>query len=354
VHIDLAALRHNLHCIRQTVPGSKILAMIKCNAYGHGAFRVAKALGKADAFGVASVQEACELRQTGVTNPIVVMSGFFDATELHLLCRWQLEPVLHHTFQLELLEQHALPHPVKAWVKFNSGMNRLGFHLQQFHSVMQRIQQCPSICQPVTLMTHLAQAAVAMSPFTQHQINLFRQAASQYPEYPVSIANSAAILIEPRAHADWVRPGLMLYGAAPVEKKPASAFSLRPVMTFKARIMSFQDCLAGDAVGYDCTYHCPEAMRIAIVAVGYGDGYPRHAAIGTPTLVHGKVCPLVGRVSMDMIALDMRECRDAKVGDEVTLWGEGLPIETIAEHCGTISYELFCQVSERVERRYHE
>lgn len=349
VQIDLAALQHNLRRVRAVAPGKRVLAMVKSDGYGHGLIEVAKALYEADAFGVAAIEEAVQLREAGVTQSIVVMSGFYDPDEIKALSHYQLTPVIHHAQQIAALEAARLDQPLPAWLKFDTGMHRLGFLPETVEAAWKRLSHCPAIAPSPVLMTHLACADLPNDPFTQHQIQTFFRWARP-KDAPMSIVNSAGILAYPEAHADWVRPGIMLYGVSPFAERTGEDEGLKPAMSLGAKLMAIKWLNPGDAVGYGVQYHCPEKMPVGIVGIGYGDGYPRHAKTGTPTLVGGKVCPLVGRVSMDMCAIDLRMAPHAQVGDAVLLWGAGLPIEKIAPFCDTISYELLCNIAPRVTR----
>lgn len=347
-HIDLSALQHNLKLTRAKVGSRAIIAMIKADAYGHGLVRVAKALHEADAFGVAAIEEAMILREAQITQPIIVMSRFYHADQLPLCAQHHLSVVVHQPYQIEILERCPLPESISIWLKLETGMHRLGLLPEEFRDAWQRCQRLPWVQKPIGLMTHLACADDPKHPLNQEQYRLFQQLTADFPG-PKSVANSAAILSHPEMSDDWVRPGLMLYGASPFPDKTADDFGLRPVMTLTSYLSAVGKIQRGDSVGYGATWKCPEDMRLGIVAMGYGDGYPRHAGNGTPVWVNGSLCPLVGRVSMDMIALDLRSAPQAKVGDLVILWGKGLPVEQIAASAETIPYELFCHVTQRVE-----
>ncbi len=325
-----------------------ILAMIKADAYGHGMVRVAKALTAADALGVASIEEALILREAKVTQPIVIMSRFDHADQLSLCIRYRLAIVVHQPYQIEILENNSLAEPIDVWLKIETGMNRLGFSTEQLNDAWSRLQRIPGVRQPVGLMTHLACADIPDHPLTSLQMQNFSLYTSNF-NGPRSIANSAAILAWPTTLADWVRPGIMLYGASPFNDKVGEYFGLRPVMTFASCLTAVKWCRQGETIGYGATWQCPEDMFIGVIAVGYGDGYPRRARTGTPVLINGAICPLIGRVSMDMITVDLRSQPQAKVGDPVVLWGKGLPVEQVAIFADTVAYELFCHLTRRVE-----
>ena len=346
--INLRALQHNLKCVRGLAPKSKVMAIIKADAYGHGITRIARALRDVDGFGVARLDEAIVLREAGVTKPITLLEGFLDAAELPLICQHKLAVVIHHVTQLEILEHATLTDPLSVWLKVDSGMHRLGFAPGEVKAVWARLAHCENVAQPMRLMTHFASADDKQDELTLRQVDCFAQTVSGI-EAERSLANSAAIMGWPQTHADWVRPGLMLYGVSPFLNSSAQQDGLRPVMTLSSKLIAINSLKKGDAVGYGASWVCPEDMRVGVAAIGYGDGYPRHAESGTPVLVNGQRVPLVGRVSMDMICLDLRSQPEAHVGDPVILWGDGLPVEEVAQHAATIPYELLCGVARRVK-----
>lgn len=349
--IDYAALRHNCQRVRQCAPDSRVLAVIKANGYGHGITRVARTLQQADGFAVASIDEALILRAANIDKPIVLLEGFFDVAELALIQQYRLSIVLHHIRQLEILEQTLLTQPLSVWLKIDTGMHRLGFNPAQFEDVYRRLQALPNIAAPLVLMSHLANAEDRHDELTSAQTECFHQAVKGY-DGQHSLANSAAILAWPQTHfyqhPNWVRPGIMLYGASPFIDDTGAEHELHPVMTLRSRLIAINQFKAGDAIGYGGSWRCPEDMPVGVVAIGYGDGYPRSAQAGTPVLVNGRRAPLIGRVSMDMITVDLRQLGKTDIGDEVILWGQGLAVEEVARHAGTIPYELLCGVTERV------
>lgn len=359
--IDLDALRHNLQRARTADPGARQFAVIKANGYGHGLVPVARALRDADGFAVASLEEAITLRDAGISQPILLLEGFFRADELPAIQHHALDIVVHHAAQLDALEAMPLTDgeaALSVWLKVDTGMHRLGFVLDEAPAAWNRLTACTAVQQPPRLMTHLACADDFRHPATLAQLARFdallselsKRSTSQQIEF--SIANSAGILGWMGSHGDIDRPGIMLYGVSPFMGETGADRRLRPVMTLRSELIAIKHCRQGDAVGYSGAWLCPEDMRIGVVAMGYGDGYPRHAPAGTPVLVNGVVAPLIGRVSMDMICVDLREHDAAKVGNEVVLWGEGLPAETVADAASTIAYELFCGVTSRVPREY--
>lgn len=346
ITIDIAALHHNCQRIRELAPGRALMAMVKANAYGHGLERIALALSEVDALGVASFEEALHLRQAGVMHPIVLMEGLFYPDELPDVVDNDFVLVVHHLKHLEMLEQCKLEKPLSVWVKINTGMNRLGFEPKDFKSIYSRLLACESIRKPLGWMTHFAEADTVNGEATLKQIELFNNITRDCTG-PKSLANSAGILAWPTAHADWVRPGIMLYGASPFENKTGLDHGLQPVMTLHSQLIAIQHVSKGARIGYGGTWTAPEDRRIGVVGVGYGDGYPQYAVNGTPILVNGQQCPLVGRVSMDMLTVDLSEQPAAKIGDPVVLWGKGLPVEMIAKYTQTSAYEILTRMTQR-------
>lgn len=345
-YIDCLALRHNLHQVKNFAPSSRIMAMVKANAYGHGLLRVATHLSMADAFGVATLEEAMILRESGIEKPIVVMGGFINANELKLMAEKQLTAVVHHAKQLLLLQNTPLTSPLSIWLKLDSGMHRLGFLPEEFSAAYAQLSDCSNIKKPIGFFTHLACSDELDNPYTLQQIDTFEKNIL-WPG-PRSLACSAAMIAFPQICSDWVRPGIMLYGVSPFKSRIGSSFNLKPVMTLTSRLIAVKQLRKADAVGYGATWVCPKDMPLGVVSIGYGDGYPRQARQGTPVLVNGEYCALVGRVSMDLICIDLSNQPDAAVGDTVILWGKGLPVEKIAFYADTIAYELLCKVTTRV------
>lgn len=347
VTIDLSALRHNLQQVRRAAPASRVMAAVKANGYGHGLERVAATLAPAcDGFGVASLEEALQLREAGITAPITLLEGFFDPAELPLIEQHRLELVLHHPEQIATLLRQRHHGPLRVWLKIDSGMHRLGVNPLQAESLWQQLKMHPGV-EALGQMTHLACADEPDHPSTLRQLALFAQATEGLDGLK-SIANSAGVLGWSASHADMVRPGIMLYGISPFVAGRALAHQLRPVMTFRSTLIAINQVEQGEAIGYGGSWVAPEAMAVGIVAAGYGDGYPRHAPSGTPVLLNDSRVSLIGRVSMDMLAVDLRAQPRARIGDPVVLWGSGLPAEEIAEAAGTIAYELLCGVTPRV------
>lgn len=348
--ISKQALIHNIQRVNQVAPNSKVLAMVKANAYGHGIVSVAKTLTNADAFGVANIEEALLLRQAGIKQPIVLMEGFFESSELDWLIQYQLTPVIHHFDQIDALVNYHSKETITVWVKINTGMNRLGFSPEQFGLAYQKLIKIPGV-EIIGFMTHFPQADETENPLTDAQTQLFLSLTKDLPGQKC-LANSAAILAWPKTHFDWVRPGLMLYGASPFLDKTAQALQLKPVMQLSAEIIAIQNVKEGQRVGYGGQWQsASDSTKVGVVSIGYGDGYPWHAKTGTPVLVNGQSTQLLGRVSMDMIAVDLTHLASVKVGDPVELWGAQLPIEQVAISANTIPYELFCRLTDRVSVR---
>jgi alanine racemase len=348
--IDLAALRHNFSRVKQCAPQSKVICMVKSNAYGHGLVQVAHTLKDADAFGVARLREALHLREAAVTQDIVLMPGFLTAEQLPIISVNNIQVVVHNTEQVAMLEQAQLSNSINIWVKVDTGMGRLGFTNDQLPAVLARLNNCACV-DVIRFMTHFAVADDLEHPGNQMQIERLTQAQA-ITQGEWTAAKSAAVMAFEKTHAAWVRPGIMLYGTSPISGKTAAELDLRPVMTLKAPIISIKTLAKGEPVGYGSTFICPEDMPVGVVAIGYGDGYPRHAEQGTPVLVNNQLAPRIGRVCMDMFMVDLRGVENVALGDVVTLWGEGLSAEIIAKHAETIPYELFCSVTKRVKFEY--
>jgi alanine racemase len=344
--IDLDALRHNFREARQRAGKARVMAVIKAIGYGHGALRVARALTEADAFAVARVDEGIALREAGITQRITVLQGFFRAEELDWHARYRLEPVVHSLLQVELLESHP-DLGLDVWLKLDSGMHRLGLKPEEFRDAARRLRACPSVRQPFQVLSHLACADDITDAATLRQIELFRDSTVEL-DSERSLANSAGLLGWSESILDWVRPGIMLYGISPFADKSGAELGLCPVMTLKTRLIAVKRLKTGDAVGYGGDWVCRRPTVLGVAAIGYGDGYPRHAGSGTPVLVNGWQAPLAGRVSMDMIGIDLTDLPPCAPGDPVTLWGQDLPVETIARCAATIPYELLCGVTQRV------
>ncbi|GLS90672.1 alanine racemase [Psychromonas marina] len=349
--INLSALKHNQLVLQQQAPNSQILAVIKANAYGHGMVRVAQTLSGIYAFGVARLNEALALRAAGISKPIVLLEGFFHADDLKILVEHNLQTVVHSQQQLDAILASDLNSCLQVWLKLDTGMHRIGFHEAEFDDAYQALKASKNVSKPIHLMTHFNCADELDNNITAEQNRRFKTHIKSDSGL-VSSANSAATLAWPQTHADIIRPGIALYGVSPFIDKVAEDFNLQPVMTLKSQLISVRSHQAGESVGYGAGWTATNNTKLGVVAVGYGDGYPRMAPEGTPVLVNGRLVPIVGRVSMDMLTVDLGEhCRE-QVGDEVILWGKGLPAAQVAKHIGTIAYELVTKLTARVALDY--
>ena len=348
--INRQALVNNFSFIKSLAPESKVLAVLKANAYGHGLERIAKALPQADAFGVARLDEALALRAKGVVKPIVLLEGVFDAEDLPILAVNNLQTVVHTQEQLKAILSAHLEEPVKVWLKVDTGMHRLGIYPEDFNSFYKQLKQSVNVQNELVLMSHLGCADEKDSQITHQQIALFQQLTDKCSDEK-TLANSAAALAWPRTHYQWLRPGLLLYGVSPmtIPAQTAQEIGIEPVMTLQSSLIAVRQLKAGEPVGYGAAWQSEQDTTIGVVAIGYGDGYPRHAQNGTPVLINGRRVPLVGRVSMDMITVDLGPDASDLVGDIATLWGQGLPVEEIADWATTIPYELLCNITRRVQ-----
>jgi len=345
IHID--ALRHNLAQVRALAPASRVMAVVKADGYGHGLERVARALAGADAFGVAALSDAERLRAAGLSQRIVLLSGFDEPSDLPQLRRLAVDTVVHHESQLAVLEADREAEPIRVWLKFDTGMHRLGFAPELAERAHARLRALANVDPDITLMTHFASSDDFSGEQTRGQMGAFAGATKGLAG-SASLSNSAAILGWPDAHRDWVRAGGALYGLSVVDGKTGAHFGLKPAMTLSTRLIAINRVKKGERIGYSAISVCPEDMDVGVAAIGYGDGYPRRAPPGTPVLVNGVRVPVIGRVSMDLMTLDLRSMPQASVGDEVTLWGPALPVEEVAAAAGTISYELTCSITRRV------
>jgi len=351
--IHLSALKHNYLVARQHGGAAKVWAVVKANAYGHGLSFALQAFQDADGLALVEVDGAIHIRKSGWTKPVLLLEGFFHASDVPLVQQYQIEVAVHCYEQIELLEQASLSADklIRVHLKVNGGMNRLGFKSAEVLPAYQRLSAINGV-KVVDLMMHFANADDALNlrlPVSE-QLRQFEQARASLSnvELEISLANSAANLLHDEIKNDWVRAGIMLYGGSP-GKDSAASFGLLPAMTLSSELIAIQPILAGESVGYGSRFVATRPMRIGVVACGYADGYPRHAVDGTPVLVNGKRTRLVGRVSMDMITVDVTDIADARVGSPVVLWGEGLPIDEVAQSADTIGYELMCAVAQRVQ-----
>ena len=348
--IDLSALRQNLGVVRAHAKQSRVLAVIKANAYGHGVTHAARALADAgvDGFALLELDAAIALREAGFKQRIVLLEGFFEARELPLLAAHRIDAAIHNPEQIAMLQQAPADTKLDLLIKLNTGMNRLGFSEAPFAGALAALR-ATAAAGDLTLMTHFANSDDARG--VAWQMTAFER-ITQGIALPRTLANSAAILRYPETHADWVRPGIMLYGATPFADVSAVQLHLKPVMTLTSKIIAVQQLQAGDTVGYGGIYTAQRDTRIGVVACGYADGYPRHAPSGTPVHVGNAMTITVGRVSMDMLCVDITALPQAQVGTRVTLWGEGNPVDDVATACGTVGYELLCALAPRVPVLY--
>ncbi len=338
VTIDLKALAHNFKQVKKYSPDSFIMPVIKANAYGHGLLPVAQTLKGADAFAVAQLNEALALRNNGVDLPIVVLQGFSSAFQLQEMFKHNIRPVISQHWQLELLSLKKQSSSIDIWIKINTGMGRLGFAISDIEEVYQRLIKIKSVSN-IGFMMHFANADVPDHPSNQNQMDRFLNIIKPF-NIEISASNSAAIINGWLKQQNWVRPGIMLYGVSPIQNKTAVELNLKPVMTLTAELIAINQLKKHETVGYGDKWVCPEDMRVGIVNIGYADGYPRHAD-AAPVMVNGQQCRIIGRVSMDSIAVDLREI-SACCGDSVECWGAQLPVEEVAANAQTIAYELLC------------
>ena len=366
--INSAALRHNIQLIKSFAPNQKLLAMIKANAYGQGLLPAAHILAdQVDGFGVARLREALEIQETGYTGKILLVEGFFDREELLKTLSRRFDSVIHCYEQLELLEQVAkewekeqqkgfwkrktkIYFPINVWLKIDTGMHRLGVHPEQVDEFYQRLKKCPLV-ESISFVSHFSRADELDCGYTEKQISTFEQATQSYPEHARSISASSGILYWKQAHYEWVRPGIIMHGISP-HYEPITHLGFQPVMTLSSSLIAVRTHKAGEPVGYGGTWVSPKDTKLGVIAMGYGDGYPRNAPEGTPVLINGRKVPIVGRVSMDMLTVDLGADSQDKVGDEAIFWGKDLLIEEIAEHIGVISYELITKLTPRVIFEY--
>jgi alanine racemase len=347
--IDLQALRHNYQLAREST-GAKALAVIKADAYGHGAVRVAQALeGEANGFAVACIEEALELRAAGIRAPVLLLEGFFEADELALIAEHDFWCVVHSLWQVEAIEQAALAKPINVWLKLDSGMHRVGLHPTDFQPAYRRLLTTGKVAR-IVLMSHFARADELDSPRSDEQLAIF-EAARQGLSAEISLRNSPAVLGWPNIPSDWVRPGIMLYGATPFDQPQALADRLQPVMTLQSKVICVRELPAGEPVGYGGAFVAERPTRVGVVAMGYADGYPRQAPTGTPVWIDGQPSQLLGRVSMDMLCVDLTHLPGAGLGSDVELWGRNIRVSEVAARAGTIAYQILCNLR-RVPRLY--
>lgn len=343
-YISEKAFAHNLAQVRRYAPHSKVISVVKANAYGHGLLNAARGLKETDAFAVLNISEAVTLRDAGYQHPILLLEGIFSAEEMALVDRYCLVTVISHQAQLHWLLEYQANLPLRVYLKLDSGMHRLGFQPDAFQTALEQLKAGKNVSE-IVLMTHFANSdlvnGVAKAMTVVEQV-------MPAQTYKRSLANSAAIVQQPHTHADWVRPGIMLYGATPIAEKTAASLGLEPVMTLQSAVIGVQEIQAGESVGYGSLFTADKPTRVGIVACGYADGYPRHAPTGTPIAVNGVLTRTLGRVSMDMLGVDITDIPDASIGSSVELWGNLVPIDAVAQASGTIGYELLCAVTARV------
>ncbi|EGQ7873590.1 alanine racemase [Vibrio parahaemolyticus] len=349
--IDLSALQHNLQRVKAQAPESKVMAVVKANGYGHGLRHVAKHANYADAFGVARIEEALQLRACGVVKPILLLEGFYSPGDLPVLVTNNIQTVVHCEEQLIALEQADLETPVVVWLKIDSGMHRLGVRPEQYDEFISRLKTCPNVAKPLRYMSHFGCADELDSSITPQQIELFMSLTSGC-QGERSLAASAGLLAWPQSQLEWVRPGIIMYGVSPFSDKTAQDLGYQPVMTLKSHLIAVREVKKGESVGYGGIWTSERDTKVGVIAVGYGDGYPRSAPNGTPVWVNGRTVPIAGRVSMDMLTVDLGPDATDKVSDEAILWGKELPVEEVANHIGTIAYELVTKLTPRVEMEY--
>jgi alanine racemase len=348
--IDSTALRHNLARCREAAPNSMAMAVIKANAYGHGMLKAAETLSHANGFAVSCIQEALELRQARFLHPILVLQGFQSLQGMKAAAEHRLRVAIHDRSQLDLLDSAPASLKLDVALKLDTGMHRLGLPIEQAHNLFTRLQKHPSVKPTPWLMTHMACADEPGNPHTQRQIDLFEKYTDGL-QAPRSMGNSASILAWPQTHVNWVRPGIMLYGSSPFTHGNARRDGLQPVMTLTAPLLAIHTIAKGESIGYGASWTCPQDTRTGVVACGYADGYPRHAPTGTPVWINGKETRILGRVSMDMIVIDLTAI-EARPGDKVELWGKHISIDRIAQAAGTIGYELLCNAGNNCVHEY--
>ena len=342
ISIDSSALSHNLKCIQVWAPNSRVLAIIKSDAYGHGQLRTAQALSGADALGVASIDAAVVLRQHGIDQPLVLLSGFLEASQLKLIAKYHLDCVIHNWDQLDVLVDLPKGANIRVWLKVDTGMHRLGFDPSEFQQALRVLDACQGV-KEIIIMSHLACAGDLASQHNIKQLDCFRALTANLA-FERSMLNSAGILNFPSHHYDWVRPGLALYGASPVDNRSSQDLGLRPAMEVSARIIALKPLKAHEPVGYECDYVATCDMQIAVVGLGYADGYPRCIKYGATVLLKDRRCLVIGRVSMNMLCIDVSSVPNVLVGDYVTLWGQGLSVNEVAICAGTIPHDLMCSM----------
>jgi alanine racemase len=350
--LNFDACRHNYNTLKQQLqPHTKIMVCVKANAYGHGLESLAHILPHADGFAVSELDRAIKLRQGGFKNTILLMSTPGSTYLCEQVAKHQISWVIYSQQQINYLKAYQGDQIITPWIKMNTGMNRLGFLPHALDQVIDQLTDMPHVTTPGVLMTHLAEAEQTNPGFSLKQIERFNQAAKRHPDWQQSVGNSAAIFNHRTHLGDWVRPGIMVYGSSSLPSQSPASLGLKPMMNLTASLIDIHPCVRGDTIGYNRRWVCPNDTHIGVVSLGYGDGYPRSMPNGTPVIIQGVRCSIVGRISMDLICVDLQPCPHAQVGDQVTLWGEELPIEHIADCAGTSAYALMCTLSNRISRQ---
>ncbi len=349
--ISSVALKHNIQTIKRKAPHSKIIAVVKANAYGHGVVFVSSALeAMVDCFGVARLEEALSLRSNGITKPILLLEGFFSEKDLPIIAVNNIQTIVHNQEQLCALQQAQVPNKIKVWLKIDTGMHRLGVRLDQVDGFYQQLKHCAAVDDNIGFVSHFSRADELQCDYTRKQLMDFLQ-VTQDKNGERSIAASGGVLFWPDSHLDWIRPGIIMYGISP-NNTPSNEYGLIPVMTLTSSLIAVRDHKQGEPVGYGGKWVSERDTKIGVIAIGYGDGYPRDMPMGTPVYINGRRVPIVGKVSMDMLTVDLGADSRDQVGDEVILWGKELPIEEIAEIGGVLSYELITKLTPRVLTEY--
>lgn len=357
VIVNRQAIKNNLALANSLAPTSKFVSVIKANAYGHGLIEIAETLADStDAFGVACIEEAISIRKAGVKNPILLMEGLFTEDELQIASEKNFWLMIENKFHFDALLSAKLSNPIKIWFGIDTGMHRLGFQQNSIYEDIKILESSGNVKKPIVIASHFASADNLRSNFTQIQIDRFDKHMSNIKlnrdAYEESLSNSAGLIGWVDSHRDWERPGYLLFGNSPFMHSHEVENLLEPAMEFKSKIISVRSVSAGESVGYGQNWTAKRDTKIATVTVGYGDGYPRNAKNGTPTLVNNKICPLVGKVSMDMITIDVTDVREVNIGDDVVLWGHDLPVNKVAKYCDSIGWELLSRITSRVPRFY--
>ncbi len=339
--INLQALKSNFTLVKKLANKSKVMAVLKANAYGHGLIEVANALEQTDGISVLDLDEAIKLREAGFNQTILLLEGFFEVNEVKVASKLGLNVTVHNQVQIDLIDQAKPINPIDIHLKINTGMNRLGFSPNEIDYLLESLNSNQYVGE-ITLMTHFSTADEKVG--INKQLNIFTKISNNY-NYDSSVANSAALIKYPESRLDWVRPGIMLYGASPCEDISAESIGLKPVMNLMSQVIAIQHINIGDSVGYGSVFRAQKSMKVGVVACGYADGYPRHASTGTPVFIDNVFTTTIGRVSMDMLYVDITNIPNIDIGSSVELWGSHVPVDEIAKHSNTVGYELLCSIS---------